>query len=301
MTGSTELVLSVLTVRNATFAHRVLAAAAAGFTGIGLGAADYLNARRAGFSEEQLGEYIARHDLRVMEVEFLRDWWAEADTRGARLEEDLLFYLADLLGATRLNVGLFDHVPDDLVDAAFRRLCARAADHGVTIALEFMPYSALRTLERARQIIADSGAPNAGLLLDAWHWHRAGGRTDGGEGGNIKELLTLDAAEVVAIQLNDAAPKPHADLRHEGRHLRRLPGEGVIDLSGFLGALRTIGVDVPIGVEVLSDDLDLLPPVEAARRAARTARRALSPDSYPTSLLDSLPLALPSHQAATAR
>src|SRR3954447_12705321 len=124
----TDLVLSVLTVRNATFAHRVLAAAAAGYTGIGLGAADYLNARRAGFSEEQLGEYVARHDLRVMEVELLRDWWAEADTRGARLEEDLLFYLAELLGATQLNVGLFDHLPDETVDVAFRRLCTRAAD-----------------------------------------------------------------------------------------------------------------------------------------------------------------------------
>ena len=276
MTGSTDLVLSVLTVRNATFAHRVLAAAAAGFTGIGLGAADYLNARRAGFSEEQLGEYVARHDLRVMEVEFLRDWWAEADTRGARLEEDLLFYLADLLGATQLNVGLFDHVPDETVDAAFRRLCARAADHGLTIALEFMPYSALRTLERARQIVSDSGAPNAGVLLDAWHWHRAGGRADGEPGGNVEELLSLDAAEVVAIQLNDAAPEPHTDLRHEGRHLRRLPGEGVIDLEAFLGALATIGVQVPIGVEVLSDELDALSPVEAARQAAASARRALA-------------------------
>jgi sugar phosphate isomerase/epimerase len=272
----TDLVLSVLTVRNATFAHRVLAAAAAGYTGIGLGAADYLNARRAGFSEEQLGEYVARHDLRVMEVELLRDWWAEADTRGARLEEDLLFYLAELLGATQLNVGLFDHLPDETVDVAFRRLCTRAADHGLNIALEFMPYSALRTLERARQIVSDSGAPNAGVLLDAWHWHRSGGRTDGGEGGNVEELLSMDASEVFAIQLNDAAPEPHADLKYEGRHLRRLPGEGVIDLAAFLGAMRTIGVDVPIGVEVLSDELDTLPPVEAARQAAKTARRTLA-------------------------
>jgi sugar phosphate isomerase/epimerase len=273
-----ELVLSVLTLRNATFAHRVLAAAAAGFTGIGLGAADYLDARRAGFSEEQLGEYVARHDLRVMELEFLRDWWAEADTRGARLEEDLLFYLADLLGADQIDVGLFDHVPDDLVDVAFRRLCARAADHGLKVALEFMPYSALRTLQRARQIVSDSGAPNAGLILDTWHWHRAGGRADGAEGGNIEELLTLDAAEVFSIQLNDARPQPHADLRHEGRHLRLLPGEGVIDLTGFLGALQTVGVQVPISVEVLSDDLDTLSPVEAARRAVETTRRVLAFD-----------------------
>jgi sugar phosphate isomerase/epimerase len=257
-----NLILSVLTLRNATFARRVLAAAAAGFSGIGLGAADYLDARRSGFSEEQLGEYVARHDLKVVEMEFLRDWWAEADTRGARLEEDLLFYLADLLGARQIDVGLFDDVPDDVVNAGFSRLCRRAADHGLRIGLEFMPYSALKTLKRARQIVADSGADNAGLILDAWHWHRSG--------ADLDELLTLDPAEVISIQLNDAQPQPHSDLRHEGRHLRRLPGDGVIDLDGFLGALRKVGVDAPIAVEVLSDDLDAYSPVDAARMAAQS-------------------------------
>jgi len=158
MSSPDELILSVLTLRNASFAKRVLAAAAAGFTGIGIGVTDYLNARRDGFSEEQLAEYVARADLRVVELEFLRDWWAEPDTRGARLEEDLLFYLADLLGARQINVGLFEDVPDEVVDVSFKRLCDRAAGHGVRIALEFMPYSSLRTLARAREIVAGARA-----------------------------------------------------------------------------------------------------------------------------------------------
>jgi sugar phosphate isomerase/epimerase len=270
--SGTELTLSVLTLRNATFAQRVLAAAAAGFSGLGLGATDYLDARRSGFSEEQLAEYIHRHELRVTELEFLRDWWAEADTRGARLEEDILFYLAGLLGGVQINVGLFEDVPDDVVKTSFRRLCNRAADHGLQIALEFMPYSALSTLERARQIVSDSGAPNAGVLLDAWHWHRAGGEN----GGDLAELLSLDPAEVASIQLNDAQAVAHPDQRHEGRHLRMLPGEGVIDLGAFLGALQAVGIEAPIAVEVLSDDLDALPPVEAARQAAQTSRAALA-------------------------
>jgi sugar phosphate isomerase/epimerase len=269
--STSDLVLSVLTLRNATFARRVLAAAAAGFSAIGFGATDYLNARRDGFSEDQLCEYVARHDLKVSELEFLRDWWAEPDIRGARLEEDLLFYLADLLGADQINIGLFTDVPDEVVNASFRRLCARAADHGVRIGLEFIPYSSLRTLERARQIVSDSGAPNAGLILDAWHWHRAG--------ADVDELRTLDAAEVASIQLNDAQPVPDPDPRHESLYLRRLPGDGVIDLAGFLGTLRSVGVQAPIAVEVLSAELDAHPPVEAARMAAQSVARLLAPEA----------------------
>ena len=100
------LFLSALTLRSASFADRIPAAGRAGFAGIGMGAADYLDARRSGFSETEIGEYITTHGLRVVELEFLRDWWADADTRGMRLEEDILFHLASLLGAEQINVGL---------------------------------------------------------------------------------------------------------------------------------------------------------------------------------------------------
>ncbi|GAA3624715.1 sugar phosphate isomerase/epimerase [Kineosporia mesophila] len=263
-----ELHLSAMTLRYCSFSDRVLAAAAAGFSGIGLGAVDYLDARRSEFSEEQLADYVSRHGLRVVELEFLADWWREADVRGVRLEEDLLFYLADLLEVPQINVGLFAEVPMDVQKQQFRRLCTRAADHGVRIALEFMPYSSLRTLDAARELVSCADTGNAGLMLDAWHWHRSGGTPD--------ELRALSASEVFAVQLCDASAVPNPDLRHEGRHERLLPGEGVVDLNGFLGALTGIGVDLPLAVEVLSDQLDARHPVEVARLAAQSVTPLLA-------------------------
>ncbi len=257
-----DLHLSAMTLRYASFSDRVLAAAAAGFSGIGLGAVDYLDARRSEFSEEQLADYVARHGLRVVELEFLTDWWREADVRGVRLEEDLLFYLADLLHVPQINVGLFADVPTGVQKQQFRRLCTRAADHGVRIALEFMPYSSLRTLAEVRDLVAGVPTGNAGLMLDAWHWHRSG--------GTLEELRTLSPAEVFAIQLCDATAIPNPDLRQEGRHQRLLPGAGVVDLTGFLSVLGGIGVDLPLAVEVLSDELDARNPVEVAMLAARS-------------------------------
>jgi len=259
-TTSLDLHLSAMTLRYTSFSDRVLAAAAAGFRGIGIGAVDYLDARRSEFSEEQLADYVDRHGLRVVELEFLTDWWREADVRGVRLEEDLLFYLADLLTVPQINVGLFADVPFEVQRLQFRRLCSRAADHGVRVALEFMPYSSLRTLDEARELVACAGTDNAGLMLDAWHWHRSGGTLD--------ELRTLSAAEVFAVQLCDAASEAGEDIRREGRHGRLLPGDGVIDLPGFLGVLGEVGVDLPLAVEVLSDELDACNPVEVAMRAA---------------------------------
>jgi sugar phosphate isomerase/epimerase len=270
-TSPLELHLSAMTLRYASFSDRVLAAAAAGFSGIGLGAVDYLDARRSEFSEEQLADYVARHGLRVVELEFLTDWWREADVRGVRLEEDLLFYLADLLHVPQINVGLFADVPVSVQKQQFRRLCARAADHGVRIALEFMPYSSLRTLDEVRQLVAEVPGGNAGLMLDAWHWHRSE--------GTLEELRTLSPAEVFAVQLCDAAAVPNPDLRHEGRHQRLLPGAGAVDLTGFLGVLGGIGVDLPLAVEVLSDELDARNPVEVAMLAARSVEELVGKQS----------------------
>jgi sugar phosphate isomerase/epimerase len=263
-----QLHLSAMSLRYASFADRVLAAAAAGFSGIGMGVVDWLDARRADFSEAQLVDYVARHGLHVTELEFLKDWWAEADVRGVRLEEDLLFYLAGALDVPQINIGLFADVPAETAIAGFRRLCARAADHGVRVALEFMPYSALPTLKSAREIVGACGAPNAGLMLDAWHWQRAGGHLD--------EIPRLDVAEIFGVQLCDAQAVPHPDLRHEGRHLRVLPGQGAADLPAFIDAVRSIGVTLPLAVEVLSDELDARHPVEAARLCAEAARAVLA-------------------------
>jgi sugar phosphate isomerase/epimerase len=82
----------------------------AGVTGIGLGAWDYLDARRSGSSETELRDDIDDHRLRVIELELLRGWWADADARGLRLEEDVLLHLAGMTGAEQVNVGLFDDV-----------------------------------------------------------------------------------------------------------------------------------------------------------------------------------------------
>ncbi len=263
--------LSALTLKTAGFVQRVRAAAAAGYAGIGLGAADYLSARRSGVAEHEIGAYVARSGLEVVELEFLRDWWADADVRDVRLEEDVLLHLAGLVGARQINVGLFDDVPADVVRAGFARLCRRGAAHGLRVGLEFMPYSALRSLTAARELVEAVGAHNSGLILDSWHWHRSG--------GSLEEVAAAARdGLVVSVQLCDALPEPLTDLRAEGRHHRLLPGDGVVDFDSWLDALRP-ALEGPspatLATEVLSDAVVSGGAGEACRLTFDAGRRVV--------------------------
>ena len=109
---------------------------------------------------------------------------------------------------------------------------------------------------------------NGGLNVDTWHCARTGTSTD--------ELRALPGERVLAIQLSDAPRQPEENLVHATLHDRSLPGEGELDLAGYLGALRDIGVRAPTGVEVFSDALHASGAHHAARAAADATRRVLA-------------------------
>lgn len=269
-----EPVLSSLTLRNAPFEARLRAAAGSGFRAIGLGGEDYLRARATGLSDDDMLFLLDHWGVRVAEVEFLQSWvLPERQPAAARERDEAVFRAARVFGAERINAGLFGHHPFRHTVDAFTGVCRRAARDGATVALEFMPYSGIPTLGLAARIVAEAGRPNAGLLIDAWHYARAG--TSPGA------LAAVPAERIVSVQLDDALPLPLDDLRHESRHHRLLPGEGALDLVALLDRLREHGVSAPVAVEVMSDELDASGPRTAAARAWRTTNRVLREAGWP--------------------
>ena len=94
---------------------------------------------------------------------------------------------------------------------------------------EIRAAAADRSEQRARALIAEPGADNIGLILDTYHWYTAG--------ETVEDLAGLAATDIVSVDINDA----RADrARDEQMDLdRRLPyATGVIDLDGFMGAVR---------------------------------------------------------------
>lgn len=258
------LTCSASTLRFADLPTRVSAAAAAGFTGLGLRVADYLG---AGMADGDIRDLLDRSGLRVLELEHTWDW-----AEGEDPVEEAVFRLADRIGVRQLNAPMFAaHPVADLVEP-FGALCDRAAEHGVLVGFEFLPYSHVRTLGEAWEVVAGADRPNAGIVVDLWHWFRSGATPD--------DLTEIPASAITSLQLCDVLPDPGPDLADEARHRRLLPGRGAGDTLGLLHALRDRGVRAPASVEVFSDELDARPAAEAARLAFDAGAAALDRAGY---------------------
>ncbi|MGI5347286.1 sugar phosphate isomerase/epimerase family protein [Streptomyces sp. CA-250714] len=264
--STTFLTCSANTLRFADLPTRASAAAAAGFTGLGLRVSDYLNADMA---DAAIRDLLDEHGLRLFELEHTWDWAAGKDP-----VEATMFRLADRIGVRQLNAPMFAaHPLPDLV-RPFAALCDRAAEHGLLVGFEFLPYSHVRTFGQAWEVVAAADRPNAGVILDFWHWFRSGAEPG--------ELADVPPSAITSLQLCDVLPESEPDLADEARHRRLLPGQGASDTLGLLRALRELGITVPASVEVFSDDLDARPAGVAARSAFDAGVAALDRAGYPT-------------------
>jgi len=279
--GSEPLVCSHFTLTGSTslerprfgFAERVAAAAAAGFSGIGLLGFDHQLALHAGLTDLDLTGILFDHDVELAEVEFLMDWSAGPEeperVAAARILEDQVWAVADVFGPRVVSVGEVGPPeqlpPFDLLAERFGALCDRAAAHGLLVALEFLPWSGIPDIAAAAALVEAVGRANAGINLDAWHWFR---------GNPSAEVLRAVADRIFVLQLDDADRTVVGSLPEDTTLRRRCPGEGSFDLVGLLMLARDAGVDAPISVEVMSTEHYALPVEEAARRAY-TATRAV--------------------------
>jgi len=156
--------------------------------------------------------------------------------------------------------------PDEFRSLVVRRFGQMAdimGEYGVRFGLEWIgPWHArqegnifIYTMPDILDLVADIGRPNVGLLLDSWHWYMAG--------GTICELEQLKPEQIVHVHFVDAPDRPYEEQR-DGE--REIPGQGIIDLVGFVRALNKIGYADFAVVEVFGDELPKLPPLEAATK-----------------------------------
>jgi sugar phosphate isomerase/epimerase len=249
---------------------RIEAAAAAGFTGFGVLAADLAVAQRE-HGLAGIRGMLADNGIVHVEIEGLPDWWSDGAER-ARSDELRRFVLraTEALGAQHVKLN-----PDpsgapwdpDHWAAEFALLAGQAADAGARLGIEFLPWSNIRTVHDALRLVEDAGHPAGGIVVDVWHVERAATPP--------AELATVPLHRIVGVELNDADREMVGTLFEDTVDRRRYCGEGSFDLSGFVAALRTAGWTGPWGVEILSTEHRRLDVRQAAERAATTARELL--------------------------
>jgi len=146
------------------------------------------------------------------------------------------------------------------------RTCAQILGaYGIRLGLEFVGPHHLRsrwenpfiwTLEETLEWIDAIGESNVGLLFDAYHWYT--------NSLTVADIEALRPEQIVHVHINDAPDVPVEEALDNGRVY---PGEGVIDLVGFLQALDRIGYKGAVSQEILSSEAESQSPEELAQRS----------------------------------
>jgi sugar phosphate isomerase/epimerase len=180
-----------------------------------------------------------------------------------------VFDLASALGAERLNVAHFGGdpaTPIEVLGEGLARAAERAAFQDLRVMVEFIPGTGVPDLLSAVDLVKAAGVPGIGILLDSWHLYRSGGSPS---------LLTGEAVQLVAgIQLADRR-RSQDDEPYVPMTGRLLPGEGELPLAAVVAAVLAVHPDLPVGIEIFSEELFAMDPGEAATRAATSLRRTL--------------------------
>jgi len=231
-------------------------------------------------SPKAVKKALKKHKLRPggtgLPVDFRGD---DAAFKATVAELDAKARFAAEVGCTRFYTWILPASNERTFEENYRFHAARLgqcadvlAGHGCRLGLEFVgpktsregaKFEFIHTLGGMLELCADVG-PNAGLLLDSWHWYTSHGTLD--------DLAKLTDAKVVYVHVNDAPEGIPIDEQMD--LVRRLPGEtGVEDIQGFMGALKRIGYTGPVTPEPFVKELADLPPAEAARVAGEAMTR----------------------------
>jgi len=183
---------------------------------------------------------------------------AEHHFRAAELYSVNCFNVPHYQGDPTTPVAEFAH--------ALRPFCERAARSAITVSLEFLPGTGIPTLERALEIVEVTDVPNLGITLDTWHMARTG--------VSVNDLRSLPPGIIKDFQLSDRAADQHSKPDSEAFG-RLLPGEGAQPLIEIIRAVRKNAPELPVSAEIFSEELQAVPPAEAAQRIARALRSVI--------------------------
>lgn len=268
-----ELVFLSTNIAGASFADKVAAARAGGFPSITLWWTDVLEAKASGMEYADMRRLLSDNGVQVAGVDCLLNWLPGENVPDHPMfstTEAQMYEMASEFEARWMNLAqLFGNtISEAEATDAFARVCERGAEYGLKVSLEPLPWSGISDVAIAYAIVKGSGADNARIAVDFWHFYRGA--------NDLDQLRAVPVEYFDNIQINDAFAEPVGELMADTAN-RQLPGEGDGPLVPFLDVLlNEKGYRGPVGIEAPSKALSDLPPEEAGRRCGETTRSVLA-------------------------
>ena len=231
-----------------TLAQKLVAAAAAGFDGVEIFAADLVTSP---LSPAQVRDCAADLGLGIDLYQPFRDVEAvpaEVFARTLRRAEATFDVMAELGADTLLvcsNVSPECLDDDALAAEQLHAFADRAAARGMLVAYEALAWGRhVHDYQHSWELVRAADHPALGLCLDSFHILSRGGDPAG--------IRDIPAHKLFFLQLADA-PRLAMDVLQWSRHYRCFPGQGAFDLPAFLEQVVRAGYRGPLSLEVFND------------------------------------------------
>jgi sugar phosphate isomerase/epimerase len=150
----------------------------------------------------------------------------------------------------------------------FGEICDLARPFGLTVDLEYVPIATVNNLAMAVDVLRAVDRPNAGLMIDTHHFHRAR--------DNPADLDGLPREWFHFAQLCDATaeiPTERAEMIRIMREGRLYVGEGGIDVAGILAHIPPCPYSIELPNKELHEELGY---AEHATRCLETLKAYLA-------------------------
>lgn len=197
-----------------------------------------------------------------------RDFEGVSETALARNLEraERKFDLMQELGAPLMlvcaNIDPATADDEELAAAQLFALAERAARRSLKIGFSALPWAArTNTVRRAWRLIEKANHPHLGLVLNSYHLLAPG---DG-----MPDLSAIPGHRIFHCQVADAM-RAGGDANQLARQARLLPGQGDLDVPGFLTSVLATGYTGTISLEILNDTMRAAPPRQTALDGMRS-------------------------------
>lgn len=248
-----------------TLDEKLKAIAATRFGGIEIFENDLINFNR---TPSDVGQLARELGLKIELFQPFRDLEGVPDDLFARNLDraERKFDVMAELGAPMLLVcsNAQSHALNDPERSAAQlfELAERAAKRNIRIAFEALAWGThVRTFAQVWEIVRRARHPHLGVALDSFHTLALG--DDPGP------IADIPGDRIFFVQLADA-PKLALDPLSWSRHFRNFPGQGQLDVPGFLHQVLRSGYTGPLSLEVFNDVFRASDPRQTAADAMRS-------------------------------
>jgi len=198
-----------------------------------------------------ISDCLKLHNVEVVEINFITELFNhDYDCSSLVSEIDECIHLAKCLNAKFVTAASFCEVLDpELVRNNIKKLSSRLKEEELSLALEFLPWTAVPTVGDLWSLISDLDLENVSILLDSFHFFKGD--------SSYNQLDEIPIEKIQLVHLNDFHNNEnlqYADLSliEQTRGFRLFPGDGDFPIKDLLLYLKNRGFEGYMNLEVLN-------------------------------------------------